>query len=1228
MLFRPMRRSTMPDIAREALEGNEAAARVACALSEVVAIYPITPSSPMGEMADAWSASGRANVWGSVPTVVEMQSEGGAAGALHGAVTTGSLGTTFTSSQGLLLMIPNMYKIAGELTPAVIHVAARAIATHALSIFGDHSDVMATRQTGWALLASSSVQEAQDLACVAHAATLLTRLPFLHFFDGFRTSHEIQKIDLLSEDDLRGMIDFEAVSAHRERGLTPERPCLRGSAQNPDVFFQAREAANSFYDACPGLVEQVMDHFAKVTGRRYRLFDYYGDPAAERVMVLMGSGVGAAEEAVDALRARGEKVGLVKVRLFRPFSARRLLEALPATTRALVVLDRTKEPGAAGEPLYQDVVTALAEAGTEGTPRFSTLPRVIGGRYGLGSKEFTPAMAVAAFAETGRTKPRNHFTVGIVDDVTHTSLPWDRGLSTESPDTVRCVFFGLGSDGTVGANKNSIKIIASRTHLHAQGYFVYDSKKAGAITVSHLRFGPRPIRSTYLIESAGFVACHHARIMESYDVLAAAAKGATFLLNTSAAREDAWGRLPIEVRKSIVAKRLRFFVIDADRAAQACGLGRHINTIMQTAFFALSGVLPIDDAKTAIKEAIDKTYGRKSAQLVAMNHAAVDAALSGLKEVAVPSVIGAGRSLRPPVPEAAPDFVRRVTARIMAGEGDLLPVSAMPVDGTFPTATARWEKRSIALEIPVWDEPWCIQCNKCAIVCPHAAIRVKAYPKTALDARPATFKEMTWKGDEFEPGTSYTVQVAPEDCTGCGLCVEICPAKNKTEVRLKAINMKPAETPLVESERINLDYFLALPEADRGRVKVHTVKGCQFLEPLFEYSGACAGCGETPYIKLLSQLFGDRMVVANATGCSSIYGGNLPTTPWTVNRDGRGPAWSNSLFEDNAEFGLGFRLSLDQRRNRAALLLKRLAERAGDEVVAGLLAGPARDEAGIARQRALVAELKKRLTGDGASGGAGAESRELLALADDLVWRSVWVIGGDGWAYDIGYGGLDHVLASGRDVNILVLDTEVYSNTGGQASKATPRAAVAKFAASGKPEPRKDLALMAMQYGNAYVARIAMGASDVQTLRAFHEAETWTGPSIIIAYSHCIAHGYDLKNGMQQQKLAVDSGYWPLFRYNPAEAAAGRPPLVIDSKPPKISLKDYAYRETRYRMLASIDPGQAARLLKEAQQDVEDRWKRLVQMAGTAPAAAAAAPPAPAAAAPPPVSEPRVAHGS
>jgi pyruvate-ferredoxin/flavodoxin oxidoreductase len=1191
---------------KEALEGNEAAARVAYALSEIIAIYPITPSSPMGELSDAWSGARRPNVWGSVPTVVEMQSEGGAAGALHGAVTTGSLGTTFTSSQGLLLMIPNMYKIAGELTPAVIHVAARSLATHALSIFGDHSDVMATRQTGWGMLASASVQEAHDLACVTHAVSLASRLPFVHFFDGFRTSHEIQKIDLLTDDDLRHMIDEAGVRAHRERGLTPERPSIRGTAQNPDVFFQAREAANPYYLAAPGLVQEAMDRFAARTGRRYNLFDYYGDPRAERVIVLMGSGAGAVEEAVDALVARGEKVGLLKVRLYRPFSVAHFVTALPASARSLVVLDRTKEPGAAGEPLYQDVLTALVESGANGAPRFKTMPRVLSGRYGLGSKEFTPAMVMAVFAAAAAPAPPNHFAVGIVDDVTRASIPWDRTLSVEPDDTVRAVFFGLGSDGTVGANKNSIKIIATETDLHAQGYFVYDSKKSGSITVSHLRFGPRPIRSTYLIDGARFVACHNERILETLDVLAPAAHGATFLLNTPHPPEAVWERLPLEVRRPIVEKGLRFYVIDADKVAQQCGLGRHINIVMQTVFFALAQVIPFEKAAAAIKESIEKTYGRKSATLVTMNQAAVDAALPALHEVQVPADAGAGWSLRPPVPQAAPDFVQRVTAQIIAGNGDLLPVSALPVDGTFPAGTARWEKRNIALEIPIWDERWCIQCNKCAMVCPHAAIRVKAYPKAALGPQPAGFRSMTYKGDEFPPGTAYTVQVAPEDCTGCTLCVEVCPAKNKTEVRLKAINMAPAPEHR-KTETVAYDFFLGLPEADRAAVKLNTVKGSQFLEPLFEYSGACSGCGETPYVKLLTQLFGDRLVVANATGCSSIYGGNLPTTPWTFNRDGRGPAWSNSLFEDNAEFGLGFRLSLDHRRERALYLLGRLAPRlgldpaAGPGPGAGSDAAPANDEAGIARERARVVEIKKRLRDL-----HDPEARELLALADDLVRRSVWIVGGDGWAYDIGYGGLDHVLSSGRDVNVLVLDTEVYSNTGGQASKATPRAAVAKFAAMGKPGPRKDLALMAVNYGNVYVARIAMGASDAQTVRAFLEAEAWHGPSLIVAYSHCIAHGFDLKLGMQQQKAAADSGYWPLFRYNPAEAAAGKPPLVIDSKAPKTAFKEYAYRETRYRMLASIDPERAARLLKEAQQDVEDRWRRLEQMA--APAATGAGP--------------------
>ena len=1190
----------MRKVSREAIEGNEAAARVAYALSEVVAIYPITPSSPMGELADAWASAGRPNLWGSVPAVVEMQSEGGAAGALHGALTMGSLATTFTSSQGLLLMIPNMYKIAGELTPAVLHVAARALATHALSIFGDHSDVMATRQTGWALLASSSVQEVADMACVAHAATLATRIPFLHFFDGFRTSHEIQKIDLLEDEDLRSMVDDDLIKAHRERGLTPDRPSIRGTAQNPDVFFQAREAANPFYAACPEAVQSLMDRFASRTGRRYRLFDYYGAPDADRVIVLMGSGIGAVEEAVDALAAKGEKVGLLKVRLFRPFSARHFIAALPETVRTIAVLDRTKEPGGAGEPLYQDVLTALVEAGAEGASRSIAQVRVVGGRYGLASKEFTAAMAAAVFHEIGKPKPKNHFTIGIVDDVSGTSLPWDRAWSTESPDTVRAVFFGLGSDGTVGANKNSIKIIASGTDLHTQGYFVYDSKKAGSVTVSHLRFGPRPIRSSYLIDQAGFVACHQEQLLATLDVTRPAAPGAIFLLNTDAAPEAAWERLPIEARRALVEKKLRFYVIDADKVARDLGLGRHINIVMQTAFFALAGVLPIEQATAAIKQAIEKTYGRKSEKLVAMNQAAVDAALQGLHEVMIPKGTPAGWSRRELIPDSAPDFVRRVTGQIMAGMGDLLPVSALPVDGTFPAGTARWEKRNIAQEIPAWDDPWCIQCNKCALVCPHTAIRVKAYPPSALEGQPEAFKSMPFKGDDFPAGTRYTVQVAPEDCTGCGLCVEVCPAKNKTEVRLKAINMAPAPARR-ESESRNFDFFLTLPEADRSTVHLNTVKGSQFLEPLFEFSGACAGCGETPYVKLMSQLFGDRLVVANATGCSSIYGGNLPTTPWTVNRDGRGPAWSNSLFEDNAEFGLGFRLSLDHRRARAGMLLRSFAERFTDGLVEAILQADQSDEAGIARQRERVADLKRRL---------GEErlppARELLVLADDLVRRSVWIVGGDGWAYDIGFGGLDHVLSSGRDVNVLVLDTEVYSNTGGQASKATPRAAVAKFAAAGKSGPRKDLAMLAMQYGNVYVARIAMGASDAQTVRAFLEAEAWPGPSILVAYSHCIAHGFDLKLGLQQQKLAADCGYWPLFRYNPGEKEKGKAPLQIDSKPPKISLKEYAYRETRYRVLASINPERAQRLLKEAQQDVDDRWKRLEQMAGVAPVAAPA----------------------
>jgi len=1171
----------------EAIDGNEAAARVAYALSEVVAIYPITPSSPMGEWADAWAAEGRKNLWGAVPSVVEMQSEGGAAGALHGALTSGSLATTFTSSQGLLLMIPNMYKIAGELTPAVFHVAARTVAAHALSIFGDHSDVMAARQTGLAMLASSSVQETMDLALVAHAATLESRIPFLHFFDGFRTSHEIQNIEILDEEDIRAMIDPEAVRAHRDRALTPDRPSLRGSAQNPDVFFQAREAVNPFYRDCPSLVQRVMDRFAARTGRQYRLFEYAGAPDAERVVVLMGSGVGAAEEAVEELVRRGERVGLLKVRLFRPFSARDLVAALPKTVRTLAVLDRTKEPGCAGEPLYLDVLAAVAEADNEGFAPWKERPRIFGGRYGLSSKEFTPAMVVSVLAEAGRDRPRNHFTIGIIDDVTRTSLPWDRSFSTESPDTVRAVFYGLGSDGTVSANKNSIKIIADATGRHAQGYFVYDSKKAGSMTVSHLRFGPRPIRSTYLIDRASFVACHQENFLDTIDLLSVAEEGATFLLNTAVPPAEVWDRLPREAQEAVLEKRLRLFVIDAYKVAQEAGLGRLINTVMQSCFFAITGTLPAAQALEAIAASIRKSYGRKSAVLVERNVAAVDAAIAHLFEVSTKDRAVTAHARRPTVPHDAPVFVQRVTAEILAGRGDLLPVSALPPDGVFPTDTARWEKRNIALEIPSWDETWCIECSKCALACPHAAIRAKAYPESALDGSPETFKSMAWKGKEFPEGTRYTIQVAPEDCTGCGLCVEVCPAKNKSEARLKAINMTP-QPPLRETERLNYDFFLDLPEADRRHVPAETVKGSQLLQPLFEYSGACAGCGETPYLKLVSQLYGDRMLVANATGCSSIYGGNLPTTPWSVNAQGRGPAWSNSLFEDNAEFGLGFRLALDQQRETALALAVRLAPELGEGLVAALASAPQSNESEIAAQRARVAELEERLRGMTAP-----EARDLLALAGSLARKSVWIVGGDGWAYDIGFGGLDHVLSSGRDVNLLVLDTEVYSNTGGQASKATPRAAVAKFAAAGKGGPRKDLVALAMSYGNVYVARIAMGASDAQTLKALREAEAYPGPSLVVAYSHCIAHGINMTLGMQQQKLAVDSGHWPLLRFDPRRRDAGENPLVLDSRAPKIPLKDYAYRETRYRMLTSSRPEEAERLMTLAQQDVDERWKRL-----------------------------------
>ncbi len=1166
------------------VDGNEACAWVAHKLNEVIAIYPITPSSPMGEWADEWSAKGEPNIWGTVPTVVEMQSEAGAAGALHGAVQAGALGTTFTAAQGLLLMIPYMFKIAGELTPATIHVSARTVATHALSIFGDHSDVMACRTTGWAMLCSNSPQEAMDFALIAQAASLESRIPFLHFFDGFRTSHEVSKIEQLTTEDLRALIDEDLVRAHRDRALCPDRPVLRGSAQNPDVFFQAREAVNPFYLACPAIVEQVMEKFARQVGRRYRLFDYVGAPDAERILILMGSGAEAAHETVEYLTARGERVGLIKVRLYRPFSTEHLLAALPETATAIAVLDRTKEPGATGEPLYTDVVTALSEAAAAGKLPLARFPRIIGGRYGLSSKEFTPAMIKAVFDELAKDRPKNHFTVGITDDVTLNSLEYDPAFSTEDPATIRAIFYGLGSDGTVSANKNSIKIIGEETDYYAQGYFVYDSKKAGAMTISHLRFGPRPIRSTYLITKASFVACHQFSFLERMDVLKAAEPGATFLLNSIYGPDEVWDHLPRRVQEQIISKRLTFYVIDAYKVAREVGLGARINTIMQTCFFAISGVLPRDEAIAAIKRAIEKTWGKRGEPVVRKNFAAVDAALDHLHEVKVPSQVTSSFDIRPPVPPQAPEFVRNVLGKIIAGEGDELPVSAFPVDGTFPTGTAQWEKRNIALEIPVWDEALCIQCGKCVLVCPHAVIRAKVYDGALLAKAPPGFKSAAARWKEFKD-LQYTLQVAPEDCTGCALCVAACPAKSKTDVKHKAINMAP-QPPLRDQERQNWEYFLTIPELDRRLLSVAQVKDNQLLQPLFEFSGACAGCGETPYIGLLTRLFGDRTIIGNATGCSSIYGGNLPTTPYTFNSEGRGPAWSNSLFEDNAEFGMGIRLALDLQNRYARHLLQQLAGHIGDELVTALLYADQSSEAGIAAQRERVRLLKERI-----AGLKTPEARGLAAVADTLVKKSVWVIGGDGWAYDIGYGGLDHVLASGVNVNVLVLDTEVYSNTGGQMSKATPLGAVAKFAFGGKPRPKKDLALQMMSYGNIYVARVAMGANDTHTVKAFLEAEAYDGPSLIIAYSHCIAHGYDMVYGLDQQKAAVQSGYWPLCRYNPELARQGKNPLQLDSRAPTLPLEKYIYNETRYTMLAHSNPEAARRLLAEAQREVIRRWK-------------------------------------
>ncbi len=1179
------------------LDGNEAAASVAHRLSEVCAIYPITPSSSMGELADEWSARGMKNIWGTVPTVIEMQSEGGAAGAVHGSLQSGALTTTFTASQGLLLMIPNMFKIAGELTSTVFHVSARTIATHALSIFGDHSDVMAVRATGWGMLASNSVQEAHDMALIATAATLESRIPFLHFFDGFRTSHEVQKIAILSDDDLRALINDELVFAHRARALSPNHPVIRGTAQNPDVFFQGREACEPFYKACPDIVQKAMDSFAKRTGRAYKLYEYHGAPDAEHVIVIMGSGADPVEETVNYLSAKGEKVGMLKVRLYRPFSAKHFVSALPKSVKAITVMDRTKEPGATCDPLYADVLCALSELQAEDAKAIR--PRVVGGRYGLSSKEFTPPMANGIFENLNKSAPKNHFTIGIDDDVSHSSLDFDPTFSVAGEHVFRARFYGLGADGTVGANKNSIKIIGDETDMYAQGYFVYDSKKSGAITVSHLRFGPKPIQSSYLVSNPNFVACHQPGFLDKYDMISDAKPGATFLLNTAIHVDKVWDTLPREVQDDILKKKLRFYCIDAYRVAAEAGMGGLINTIMQTCFFAISGVLPREEAIAAIKKTIRKTYEKKGDQIVQMNFAAVDRALANLFEVALPGTATATRVRPPAVSFEAPDFVRNVLATIIEGRGDSLPVSAFPPDGTFPLSTSIWEKRAIAQEVPIWDTDWCIQCNKCVMVCPHAAIRAKVTKGDTVNGhRPEGFKTMTYSGSDL-PGDNllYTLQVAPEDCTGCGLCIDVCPAKNKREPRLKAINLVPLEE-VREREAKNWDYFLSLPQVAREDIRLNTVKGSQLLEPLFEFSGACSGCGETPYIKLLTQLYGDRMLIANATGCSSIYGANLPTTPYSVNAQGRGPAWANSLFEDNAEFGLGFRVTLDKQNEFAHELLQSLRASVGEELADDIRGTKQETEREIAAQRRRVGALKGLLA-DIKSPAA----RQLETLADKLVKHSVWIIGGDGWAYDIGFGGLDHVISMGRNVNIIVLDTGVYSNTGGQCSKATPLGAVAKFAFGGKPVAKKDLGMMAMSYGSVYVAQVAFGSNDLQTLRAIQEAESYDGPSLIIAYSHCIAHGIDMGQGLGQHKKAVDSAAWPLFRYDPRRAAAGERPFQLDSKPPKIKVRDWAYTETRFKMLTRSNPVEAEHLMQLAEQDVKNRWELYQELAGVVTAA-------------------------
>lgn len=1167
------------------IDGNEAVARVAYKINEIIAIYPITPASPMGELSDIYATHDEKNIFGTVPDVMEMQSEGGASGAVHGALQSGALTTTFTASQGLLLMIPNMNKIAGELTPTVFHIAARSIAAQGLSIFGDHSDVMSVRQTGFAMLASNSVQEAHDFALITQAATLKSRIPFLHFFDGFRTSHEVNKIELIDEVVMKAMIDDDLIDSHRKRALTPDNPFIRGTSQNPDVYFQGRESVNSYYDKTPDIVQETMDKFSELTGRAYHLFEYMGSKDAERIIIIMGSGAEAVQESVEYLNTLGEKVGVIKMRLYRPFSLKHFVDCLPKTTQSIAVLDRTKEPGSLGEPLYLDVVSALNEAREESTLGFD-MPDVIGGRYGLSSKEFTPGMIKTIFNELKKEKPKRHFTIGIHDDQTGTSLEWDDTFTIPDEKIFQAIFFGLGSDGTVGANKNSIKIIGTQTDHYAQGYFVYDSKKSGSMTTSHLRFGPEPIHSTYLIEKADFVACHQSVFMEKFDILQHAKKGAVFLLNSPFDKEHVWKRMPRIIQKEIIEKEIKFYVIDAYKVAKESKLGRRINTIMQTCFFAISGVLPHDEAIKQIKISIQNTYGKKSHDMVQLNFDAVDNALDHLYQVTVPKVAESTLPLERSVKGKVSEFVANVTSHLIEGRGDELPVSRIPDDGTWPSGTTQYEKRNIAQEVPVWDPEACIQCNKCVLVCPHSVIRSKVVDNTELSDASSIFKSIKAKGKSFSENESFTIQVALEDCTGCALCVEVCSGKNKTYPDLKAINMTP-KLPLLEEGIENWDYFLNLSDYDRSKLDHGKVKDSQFLEPLFEFSGACPGCGETPYIKLATQLFGDRMIVANATGCSSIYGGNLPTTPWTKNSEGRGPAWSNSLFEDNAEFGLGFRLTIDKHEVQAKELLLKLSNHIDAELSEAILNADQDDEADILKQRERVAQLKDQLNTIQSDDAA-----QLLTLADYLVKKSVWIIGGDGWAYDIGYGGLDHVLASGKNVNILVLDTQVYSNTGGQQSKATPTGAVAKFASGGKAQLPKDLALMAIPYGNVYVARVAMGASDTQTVKAFIEAERYDGPSLIIAYSHCIAHGYDLKHGMDQQKKAVDCGLWPIFRYNPELEASGENSIKLDYKGPKIPVKDYMYNEARFKMVEKMNAEDAEAFLETASFHAKEMYKR------------------------------------